>query len=523
MNKVYRLIAGVLIIIFCSLLGSCGNNQQNKNDLTFTILQLNDVYEIGPVSGGKEGGMARVATIRQELLDSDANTLTVLAGDFVSPSLLGTLQFRDSTAGDSVIAGKQMIEVMNATGVDLVTFGNHEFDIKEPRLQARINESEFSWVSCNVLHKTIAGNVPYVKTRNNISDTIKPWLIRKIVVGSDTVRLGIIGATLNSNKADYVAYDDVNSSVKNAYEKIKDKCDIVIAVTHLSVDMDSSLAVAVPGLSLIIGGHEHVKSTETVGKVVICKADANAKSVYIHKVTFNKATRQVTVKSEVKMVGENIAAKPDVDAVVKKWVKIGNESLAKSGYNPDSVLLTLPAGQKLNGKDEDTRTSSTNLTRLIANSLIYYYPDTTIDLAMYNSGSIRLDDDLAGQIKVYDVLRTLPFGDLNVLMNLKGAMLKDIIRIGLTTNKNSGGYLQFYYLTGGENGPWLIKGKPIDDAKQYKVLLPSFLASGKETNLGMLKGLPSAAAVARDNGKNDIRNSVISYMASGMKIPEWKP
>ncbi|CAF5146741.1 unnamed protein product, partial [Rotaria sp. Silwood1] len=54
----------------------------------WTILQMNDIYELKPLSGGKKGGMARVATIRKLLLQENPNTFTVIAGDIVSPSAL---------------------------------------------------------------------------------------------------------------------------------------------------------------------------------------------------------------------------------------------------------------------------------------------------------------------------------------------------------------------------------------------------------------------------------------------------
>lgn len=55
----------------------------------FTFLQMNDVYELIPLSGGKKGGLARVATIRALLLQENPHTYTVIAGDLVSPSALG--------------------------------------------------------------------------------------------------------------------------------------------------------------------------------------------------------------------------------------------------------------------------------------------------------------------------------------------------------------------------------------------------------------------------------------------------
>ena len=120
------------------------------------FLQINDVYEIGALEGGKVGGMARVATLRKQLLNENANTLTVLAGDFLNPSLIGTMKYE----GES-IKGKQMVEAMNKTGVDLVTFGNHEFDLKEPDLQKRINESEFEWLGTNVLQNRGNQKLPF--------------------------------------------------------------------------------------------------------------------------------------------------------------------------------------------------------------------------------------------------------------------------------------------------------------------------------------------------------------------------
>ena len=70
--------------------------------------------------------------------------MLLLAGDFLNPSLIGTIK----VDGERV-RGKQMIEVLNAMNIDLVAFGNHEFDIPKKDLQNRINESSFPWISSN--------------------------------------------------------------------------------------------------------------------------------------------------------------------------------------------------------------------------------------------------------------------------------------------------------------------------------------------------------------------------------------
>ena len=88
--------------------------------------------------------MARVATIIKQH-ESRYQTFVVLAGDFVSPSVIGTTKIDGQK-----VNGRHMVDIMNKAGVDLVTFGNHEFDIPEDDLQQRINESQFAWLSSDV-------------------------------------------------------------------------------------------------------------------------------------------------------------------------------------------------------------------------------------------------------------------------------------------------------------------------------------------------------------------------------------
>jgi 2',3'-cyclic-nucleotide 2'-phosphodiesterase (5'-nucleotidase family) len=55
------------------------------------------------------------------------------------------------------IRGRQMVEALNAAGLDFAIFGNHEFDIREAELQERLNESHFQWISTNSFHKKGTG------------------------------------------------------------------------------------------------------------------------------------------------------------------------------------------------------------------------------------------------------------------------------------------------------------------------------------------------------------------------------
>ena len=77
-----------LIIVFVLLCQVCLFAQQ-KPDCTVrvTLLQVNDVYQFAPVDLGTRGGIARVVTLKQEIEKQSPNTLFLLAGDSISPSV----------------------------------------------------------------------------------------------------------------------------------------------------------------------------------------------------------------------------------------------------------------------------------------------------------------------------------------------------------------------------------------------------------------------------------------------------
>ena len=106
--KKFILIGCLLTVLF----SACKTSQiSTHNKVEITFLHVNDVYEISPLEGGKVGGMARLATLRKELINKNPNTLTVLAGDFLNPAVISTFKHEGKS-----IKGKQMVEAMNAVG-----------------------------------------------------------------------------------------------------------------------------------------------------------------------------------------------------------------------------------------------------------------------------------------------------------------------------------------------------------------------------------------------------------------------
>jgi 5'-nucleotidase / UDP-sugar diphosphatase len=475
--------------------------------VNITLLHMNDVYEISPVEGGTRGGLARVATLRKQLLAKNPRTYTLIAGDFLSPSAIGT-----AAVNGQRLAGKQMIASLNAMGLDYATFGNHEFDINAQQLNDRLKESKFQWFSSNVTTKAFPG-VPPNRIINVKSD------------GGKTVRVGLIGLTIDSNPASYVQYTDPITAAKKQVAALKDKVDIIIALTHLSIAQDRDLIRSVPEINMVLGGHEHENIQQWRGRnfVPIFKADANARTVYIHNLVYDTdKPKSLEITSNLQLITDAIPDDPETATVVEKWVDIAFKAFEEMGFYPREKIATTTI--YLDGLEESVRNRSTNLTEIIAQGMLQEVP--TADLAIFNSGSIRIDDTIPpGIIIQYDVLRILPFGGKVLEVEMTGELLKQVLNQG-ERNRGTGGYLQTANITQDSSGNWLINRDNLDANRIYKVVINDFLLSGQEQGLGFLtRGNQGIKSIVE---KRDIRDTTISQFqtlsaTSNREIPVKMP
>lgn len=471
MKKLVSVILSVCVLVVTSACTTVSDHTTAADDrIHVTILHFNDIYEITPVSGGREGGIARVATLRQQLLVRNPNTITTLGGDLFSPSAIGTAEYQ----GDR-LAGRQMVDVLNRFGLDYATFGNHEFDLKESQFRQRMREAKFTWVSSNVFD--INGR-PYDGVLQNL---VVPVNDPK---SGEVFRIGLFGLTLSVNQADYVRYDNPSKVAGQQVAQLSGQTDFIIALTHQLIADDVALVQQNPQVGLVLGGHEHINYQRWRGSrfAPILKGDANVRSVYVVDLYFDPVTRQTEVKPAFVPIDERFDEDSTVKAVVDQWVGIAFDAFRQQGFEPEKVIANTT--ESLDGLESSVRSSQTNLTQLVAVGMLGAYPDA--ELSLYNSGAIRIDDNLPpGKITVYDVIRILPFGGQVQLAAIKGSLLIKTLDQGLA-NKNTGGFLQYANVQQ-QNDIWLVNGKPVDAAKTYRLAINDFLASGRERGLDFLK------------------------------------
>jgi 5'-nucleotidase len=408
-----------------------------------------------------------VATVVKAMRASGWPVMVTLGGDYLSPSALGT-----AVVDGRRLEGRQMVDVLNAVGVDWATFGNHEFDVSEAAFRRHLAEAKFRVVSTNV---TDAQGRPF--------DGVPTSAIVPVVIDGRTVRLGFIGVTIDATIKPWVRYRDAIAAAKDEVARLRPQVDALVALTHLSLEQDAELVVAVPGIDVVLGGHEHENWLMQRGPrfVPVIKADANARSLAIVSLTFGAPGTPPVVSSGLQPIDERVAFDPAVQARVQDWVQRGFDGFRRDGFTPEAVVAVTT--DPLDGRESTVRNRSGKLTDLIAAAMAREGGD--VDVAIYNAGSIRIDDVLPpGPITEYDVIRVLPFGGKVVKAELDGALLARVLDTGVN-NEGTGGYLQTRGVRK-EGGAWLVQSKPIDPSKRYRVAITDFLLTGGETNLGYL-------------------------------------
>jgi 2',3'-cyclic-nucleotide 2'-phosphodiesterase (5'-nucleotidase family) len=497
-----KIIKSLLYIVSILLLFSC---KKDDNKIEFTFLQINDVYEIAPIQGGEFGGLARVETVHQDLLKENKNTMLFMAGDFLNPSLIGTIK----VDGERV-RGKQMIEVLNAMNVDLVAFGNHEFDVSQKDLQKRLNESNFPWISANVKLKTKEKLMPFYKETAGKKIPLKETFIKEFTDEDGTkIKVGFISVSIPSNPVEYVEYGNMFVKARASYAAIKDSVDVVFGLTHVKLTNDKRIAKLIPNLPLIMGGHEHTNSYNKIGNVSITKADANAKTAYIHRISYSKKTKKTIVISELKEINATIKSDDKVGLVVSKWQNILKTEIKGIIVNPDEIIYKTKI--PLDGRDTQIRSEQTNLGKIITKSMSFAFDDT-VDCAIVSGGSIRIDDELEGNINAVDIFRVLPYGGAIFKVKIKGRLLKRVLNYGLLT-AGTGAYLQRFNAEK-VGDKWFVKNQELDIKKTYTVAFSDYLLRGFDIPFLSVENKEVILIYRPKNNELafDVRKAVIEYL-----------
>lgn len=221
-----------------------------------TILHTNDTHScIYPLNrhladtllAGRGGFVRRAEMVRQERR-KEPELLLLDSGDFSQGSTYYTLYKGDVEVG-----------LMNLMGYDAATLGNHEFDYGVDNLARLARKAEFPIVCAN-----------YDFTGTPLEGLIKPYTIIK----RNGVKIGIFGVSpqldglVMAQSCKGVKYNDPVKAANDVARllKEKEKCDLVICLSHLGWDLigtdDTEMMPQTRSIDIVLGGHSHSYFTE---------------------------------------------------------------------------------------------------------------------------------------------------------------------------------------------------------------------------------------------------------------------
>jgi 5'-nucleotidase / UDP-sugar diphosphatase len=248
-------------------------------ELHLTILHTSDEHSAllpTPIGPDGVGGIARLATVVGEERARKAAlgepVLVTSAGDFLTGTPFAWL----------ALDGRGVeLALMREVGYDVVTLGNHEFDYGPERLAGYLAAG---------LAGT-GGRTPLVATNLRIPDGHPLGALDIPTTRLDTlmngVRVGWIGvlgagAARVAPGAAPVTFAPAAEAAATAEAALRAAgAHVVIAVTHAGITEDRALARAVPGVDLVLGGHDHVLLDEPLreGRTLIVHPGAHLRQL----------------------------------------------------------------------------------------------------------------------------------------------------------------------------------------------------------------------------------------------------
>ena len=367
------------------------------------ILHTNDVH-------GAIEGYAYITALKADYEAKGAEVILVDAGDY--------------SQGEVYVSGTKgldAVEMMNVTGYDVVTLGNHEFDYGYAQLKENMTKADFKVLCANV----------YGEDGTPIFDANYTYTTKS------GVKIGFFGmetpeAQTKANPAliKGLKFDtDLKAVAEKQLEALKDD-DVVIALSHLGVDDSSKpytsydLYNAAKGIDFIIDGHSH--SVMTKGKNGEPIQSTGTKFANIGVIVIDDATKKIESNSlyEIK---EDTAKDAAVAAAAQKIIdRIDKEYGAVFAKSK----VELNGAKAPNGN----RDGETNNGDLITDAMLWKVMQNKEGLtvnedhvvAITNGGGIRAAIKV-GDVTKKDIKTVLPFGNTIEVIYVTGTELLEAL------------------------------------------------------------------------------------------------
>lgn len=504
------------------------------------LLTINDFHgrleSAPPVAGAAVlGGMVNAYEAE------NPHTILAAAGDLVGASTFTSFIQDDQPT----------LDALNAIGLDVSSFGNHEFDqglADIPRLES---EADWPYLAAN-LYDSASGVSAFQEYE---------------VIETGGVSIGFVGAVTDELRSlvspDGIASLDVRPIVPEVNrvaaalsdgDPANGEADVVILLVHegaatasveSATDPDSSFGEIVLGASAdidaIVSGHTHLQYAHDVPipgtertRPVISSGEYGVAYGHTTITVDPDSGELLSISSEVLPLVATPPFTPDpvVEAIVAEAVAVAEQL---GGVSLGSVSTDITRGvQTIDGTAENRGAEST-IGNLIADAQLAATQDLGTQLAIMNPGGIRADllyaaggqSDPEGNVTYREAAMVQPFANTLVTFDLTGAQLRQVLEEQWQPAGSSRPFLklglsvgfEYVYDPTAEAGSRIttmtLDGVPVADDTVLKVVANSFLAAGGDNFATLAEGTGKS-----DSGRIDLTAFVDYIRANSPVTPD---
>jgi 2',3'-cyclic-nucleotide 2'-phosphodiesterase / 3'-nucleotidase len=240
--------------------------------LQLVLLETSDLHgHILPVNYAnkqpEEYGLAKVASLIRKERERNEHMILIDNGDLLQGTPLAYYHAKiDNEPMDPSVL------VLNELGFDAAVIGNHEFNYGLPVLLKAIGESQFPWLSANLVERAERSgkNVPFFG---------KPYILKEFAQGLKVAVLGLTTPYIpnweNPVNIEGIAFLDAVETARHWVEYLRkeEHADIVVVSYHGGFERSLTtgertenptrenqgyqLCMEVPGIDVLLTGHQH--------------------------------------------------------------------------------------------------------------------------------------------------------------------------------------------------------------------------------------------------------------------------
>ena len=436
---------------------------------TLRIILTGDHYVL-PAKKGR-GGFAKLATVVKQEKAGAEHSIFVHSGDAYSPSLMS-----------GILKGAQIVDMLNAVGLDYMVLGNHEWDFGTDILRERIWDSNFPILASNAVD---ADGLPIDGT------------VRTAMVNVGSFRVGIMGlVTTNTKDISSPGTDEflpVVATAKALAKELKGQgANLIVALAHIDVLEDQEL-IDSGIVDVLLSGHDHYLITWDDGKHVWMEAGEDSEKVAVMDVKMTsyekRGKKRFKWEADMRMVDTlNVSE----DAAVAAKVKGYKDRLSKELDIEIGTTTT-----ELDSRKKTVRYGEATIGNLIADAM---REGVDADIGFANGGGIRAKKiyDPGTSLTRGDILTELPFGNVVVKLGLTGAQIWEALENGVSQVENGAGRfpqvsgMSFVWNPKAKAGARIVSakigGQPLDKGRSYTVATNNYAAGGGDGYKDFKKG-----------------------------------